>query len=49
MTFDDWKKIDEEETRRGQLVGKPREKMTNVEDMLVFLGKKVKLEENALK
>jgi len=39
VTFEDWKKIDEEELRRGQAIGKPREKMTNVPEMLAFIRK----------
>ena len=38
-TYEDWHKIDEEEKRRGKAVGKPREKMTSVEEMLKFLDK----------
>ena len=34
FTFEDWQALDAEEVRRGQLVGKPREKMTFVQDML---------------
>ena len=37
MTFDEWKKIDEEENRRGQEKGKPREKFFRAEDMISFL------------
>ena len=29
-----WKKIDEEEISRGKLVGKPRDKITKIEEML---------------
>ena len=39
VTFADWQKIDAEEIRRGQVVGKPREKFVNVEDMLKAAGK----------
>lgn len=31
-----WKNIDDEETKRGEKKGKPREKITNVEEMLKF-------------
>ncbi len=41
VTFDDWKKLDEEELRRGAEKGRPRDKFTRVEDMLAFLGKSV--------
>jgi len=41
VTYDDWKKIDEEELKRGQALGKPREKFTQVQEILDFLGKKV--------
>lgn len=37
VTFDDWKIIDNIEVRRGQALGKPREKFTSVEDMLECL------------
>jgi ferredoxin--NADP+ reductase len=39
VTFEDWKKIDAEEIRRGAKVGKPREKFTRIEEILQFLGK----------
>jgi adrenodoxin-NADP+ reductase len=29
-----WKKIDDEEISRGKLVGKPRDKITKIEEML---------------
>jgi len=29
-----WKKIDEEEINRGKLVGKPRDKITKIDEML---------------
>jgi adrenodoxin-NADP+ reductase len=29
-----WKRIDEEEIRRGQLIGKPRDKLQKIEEML---------------
>ncbi len=34
ITFEDWKKIEKEEERRGALLGKPREKITSIEEML---------------
>ncbi|XP_071763934.2 NADPH:adrenodoxin oxidoreductase, mitochondrial [Centroberyx gerrardi] len=34
VTFSDWEKIDKEETRRGEAMGKPREKLLVVEEML---------------
>lgn len=37
ITFEEWKKLDEEEVRRGQALGKPREKFVSVEDMINFL------------
>lgn len=38
ITFPEWIKVDEEEIKRGSLVGKPREKFVNVDDILAFLG-----------
>lgn len=38
IRFEDWKRIDQEEQRLGQLVGKPREKFTRVQDIITFLG-----------
>ena len=38
-TYDDWRKIDEEERRRGKAAGKPREKITTIEEMLRIVGK----------
>ncbi|MCA9409476.1 MAG: NADP oxidoreductase, partial [Candidatus Omnitrophica bacterium] len=38
ITFSDWKKIDAAEIERGQKIGKPREKLTSVEEMLDLLG-----------
>ena len=37
VSFEDWKHLDAEEVRRGETVGKPREKFTRVEDVLSFL------------
>jgi len=34
VTFDQWKTIDHEEVMRGKVVGKPREKITSIEEML---------------
>lgn len=34
VTFSDWEKIDQVETRRGESSGKPREKILSVEEML---------------
>lgn len=34
VTFSDWEKIDEVETQRGEAMGKPREKLLTVEEML---------------
>lgn len=34
MSFDQWKKIDKIEQRKGSEVGKPREKIVSVKDML---------------
>ncbi|XP_066292188.1 NADPH:adrenodoxin oxidoreductase, mitochondrial-like [Branchiostoma lanceolatum] len=34
VTFEDWNKIDSEETMRGEKVGKPREKIIEVKEML---------------
>ncbi|GAA6225996.1 NADPH:adrenodoxin oxidoreductase, mitochondrial [Lates japonicus] len=34
VTFSDWEKIDNVEMRRGEAVGKPREKLLTVEEML---------------
>jgi len=34
VSFGGWKRIDEEERRRGEAIGKPREKITAIDDML---------------
>ena len=34
VSWEDWVRIDIEETRRGEVVGKPREKVWTVEEML---------------
>jgi hypothetical protein len=36
--YADWQKIDAAEIRRGEAVGKPREKFTRVKEMLKVLG-----------
>ncbi|XP_065367493.1 NADPH:adrenodoxin oxidoreductase, mitochondrial [Calliphora vicina] len=38
VTWQGWKKIDEEESKRGLLVGKPREKIVKIEEMLKVAG-----------
>ena len=38
LSYADWRRIDAEEQRRGAAIGKPREKITRVSDMLAFLG-----------
>jgi ferredoxin--NADP+ reductase len=37
ITFDDWKKIDAEEIKRGQEKNKPREKFTSTQSIIEFL------------
>ncbi|XP_072029846.1 NADPH:adrenodoxin oxidoreductase, mitochondrial-like [Amphiura filiformis] len=39
VLYEDWKRIDAEETRRGEEVGKPREKLTSLEEMLHYAFK----------
>ncbi|XP_034249133.1 NADPH:adrenodoxin oxidoreductase, mitochondrial-like [Thrips palmi] len=34
VSFEDWEKIDQEEIKRGKAVGKPREKIINIQEML---------------
>ena len=34
VSFDDWQAMDRIEVQRGQVIGKPREKITSVEEML---------------
>ena len=36
VDFDGWERLDEEERKRGQLVGKPREKVVDIEEMLRY-------------
>ncbi|XP_046408937.1 NADPH:adrenodoxin oxidoreductase, mitochondrial [Ischnura elegans] len=39
VSFSDWEKIDEEEKKRGEAVGKPREKIVSVEEMLAIAAR----------
>lgn len=39
FTYEDWQKIDAEEVKRGEAVGKPREKFVKVDEMLKVVGK----------
>lgn len=34
ISFEDWEKIDQEERKRGKAVGKPREKIVDIQEML---------------
>ena len=34
VSFDDWMKIDKEEQIRGAKLGKPREKITDIQEIL---------------
>ena len=34
VSFGGWQRVDAEEVRRGQALGKPRDKIVNVEEML---------------
>ena len=36
LSYGDWRRIDAEEQRRGEAIGKPREKITRVSDMLAL-------------
>lgn len=38
VTWKGWEKIDAEETKRGQVVGKPREKIVKIDEMLQIAG-----------
>src|SRR6202043_3312532 len=38
LSYGDWRRIDNEEQRRGEAIGKPREKITRVSDMLALAG-----------
>lgn len=40
MLFNDWVKIDNEEKTRGQLKGKPREKIVSIAEMLHIVKSK---------
>ena len=37
VTYSEWKKIDQHEIERGKIAGKPREKYTNIKEMLSVL------------
>ena len=39
VSFEDWEKIDETEKSKGQVEGKPREKFTDVNEMVDVLNK----------
>ncbi|XP_075418298.1 NADPH:adrenodoxin oxidoreductase, mitochondrial [Tenrec ecaudatus] len=39
VSFSDWEKLDAEEVSRGQRAGKPREKLTDPQEMLRLLGR----------
>ena len=39
VTYSDWKIIDEYEVKEGEKVGKPREKLTSIEDIMAILKK----------
>lgn len=39
VTYEDWMKIDAEEIRRGETQGRPRVKLTELDEILEFLGK----------
>lgn len=34
MSFDGWERIDNEEVKRGKVLGKPREKIVDIHEML---------------
>lgn len=38
VSFEDWEKIDQEEIKRGKAVGKPREKIIDIQEMLNIAG-----------
>lgn len=44
FTFEDWKVIEKEEERRGQQLGKSREKMTNVQAMIQLVTSSQKVQ-----
>ena len=37
ISYQDWEKLDAEEVKRGEAVGKPREKFTSTESMIRYL------------
>ena len=39
VSFSDWQKVDHEEKIRGQPLGKPREKITSIQECLQIIGK----------
>jgi len=39
VTFPDWQKLDRLETERGKALGRPRLKVTSVEEMIAALGR----------
>ena len=39
ITWEKYQKLDQEEIRRGNTVGKPREKITSIEEMLHIANK----------
>ena len=39
VTFDQWERLDQEEQKRGEKAQKPREKITNVTEMLDIVKK----------
>ncbi|PRP89439.1 putative NADPH:adrenodoxin oxidoreductase [Planoprotostelium fungivorum] len=38
VEFEDWRLVEEEEDKRGKMAGKPREKITSVEEMLQLIN-----------
>jgi ferredoxin--NADP+ reductase len=39
ISYGDWRRIDREETRRGEEAGRPRVKFTSIDEMLALLGR----------
>lgn len=39
VSWEAWERLDHEERRRGEALGKVREKMTSVEEMLAFVNR----------
>jgi hypothetical protein len=39
INYQDWEKINAAEIKRGEFVGKPREKFTTISEMLACVGK----------